>query len=116
MLNSKDRLVLLQMLEYISDIESAISRFGRNFKTFVSDKDYKNSVSMSCMQIGELKKSLSKNFINDYASYFSWDYLRRFRNQFAHSYASIDESTIWGFATRKTQELKSAINRILKEK
>ncbi|MDR2832241.1 MAG: DUF86 domain-containing protein [Streptococcaceae bacterium] len=114
-LDYRDKLVLLQTLEYIQEVDTTLKRFGLEFETFIEDFVYKNSVSMSAMQIGELKNSLSDEFIEKYGSYFDWDSLRKLRNQFAHAYARIDEEIIWDFATRKAPELEEVINRVLLE-
>jgi uncharacterized protein with HEPN domain len=105
----------MQMLDFIEELQGFVDRFGKSFDTFQADKAYKNAVAMSSMQIGELKNSLSEEFLEKYDSYFEWDWLRRFRNQFAHAYASLDDSLIWGFAIRKAPELEEVINRILFE-
>lgn len=115
MLNYKDKLVLLQILEFIDEVEEIIGVFGKNFIEFQDNVVFKNALSMSIMQIGELKNSLSEDFLISYEGYFEWDRLRRFRNLLAHDYTSIENENIWGFAIRRVPELREAIERVLFE-
>ena len=115
MLSYKDKLVLFQMQEFIEEIESFQKRFGNQYEDFISDIAYKNALSMSAMQLGEIKKSLSDEFLSAYATYFKWDALRKLRNEFAHAYAMLDNQVIWDFAKEDMPELKAAIEKILFE-
>ena len=49
-------------LTYCEDIEAALERFGREKDIFDTDRDYRNSVCMSFLQIGELTGHLTEDF------------------------------------------------------
>lgn len=47
---------------YCGDIEAAVERFGKEKSVFDADRDYRNSVCMSLLQIGELTGHLTEDF------------------------------------------------------
>ena len=53
-MKEKDVDVLEHIKVYCEDIEAAIKRFGHEKATFEADRDYRNSVCMSLLQIGQL--------------------------------------------------------------
>ena len=63
----KDTGIIKHIIEHIENTLSAQKRFGNNYKAFISDKDYFNSVCMSLLQIGELARHLSAEFTAVYA-------------------------------------------------
>ena len=94
----------LQRIEHIAsyceDIASTIERFGSNQEIFFSDLDYRNSVSMSIMQIGELSVGLSEDFKTATQDQMQWGLIRGMRNMFAHTYAKMDKTIVWDVATK----------------
>jgi uncharacterized protein with HEPN domain len=58
----KDTGIIKHIIGHIENIINAQKRFGSDFKIFVSDKDYFNSVCMGLLQIGELARHLSTEF------------------------------------------------------
>lgn len=59
----RDINILEHIKRYCDGIQNSISRFGDDFELFIMDMDFKNSVSMSMMQIGELvSQHLSQEF------------------------------------------------------
>ena len=57
-----DRGILLDILEHCRDIQNALLRFGDEFSVFRMDVDYRKSVCLSLMQVGELSGNLSEDF------------------------------------------------------
>lgn len=54
---------IVQHIEsYCRDIENTVKRFGNNQDVFENDVDYRNSICMSLLQIGELTGHLSEEF------------------------------------------------------
>ena len=84
---------------YCEDITKSIERFGNDFETFRTDKDFYNSVSMGIMQIGELSSRLSDGFKQETKAQIPWGLVRSMRNMFAHDYYSMDKDTVWETAT-----------------
>jgi uncharacterized protein with HEPN domain len=89
----------LKEKRYCEDIAKSIDRFGNSFEVFLRDTDFYNSVSMSIMQIGELACGLSDEFKGETRARMPWGLMKGMRNQFAHAYATIDNSDIGETAT-----------------
>ena len=61
--HNRDASILLHISEYCERIQKSLNRFGSDFDTFKNDNDLRDSVSMNLLQIGELAKKLSDEFI-----------------------------------------------------
>jgi uncharacterized protein with HEPN domain len=83
------------MLKYCADINETMLRFGDDENIFLSDKDYKNSICMNLMQIGELTTLLPDDFKNSTKNVVNWQKIKGLRNIFAHEYPKVDYSLIW---------------------
>jgi uncharacterized protein with HEPN domain len=70
-------------------------RFGDDENIFIADEDYKNSICMNLMQIGELTTLLSDDFRNSTKNVVNWQKIKGLRNIFAHEYPKVDYSLIW---------------------
>ncbi len=89
----------INILEHISiycvDIEAAVERFGREKSTFAADRDYRNSVCMSLLQIGELTGHLTEEFREATKESVFWPAVKGMRNLFAHNYGAVDVDKVW---------------------
>ena len=54
--------ILEHILSYCDEIKATIDRFGDNVEIFINDIDYRKSVSLSILQIGELAGNLSEDY------------------------------------------------------
>ncbi len=61
-MKNRDIDILEHIRVYCVDIESTIKRFGSEKLIFDNDRDYRNSVCMSLLQIGELTGHLTEDF------------------------------------------------------
>ncbi|MCL2828503.1 MAG: DUF86 domain-containing protein [Oscillospiraceae bacterium] len=104
-MNERDLTRIRYIKEYCDDITATIARCGNDEQKFRSDRDYYNSVSMSLMQIGELSKSLSPEFIKETENQIPWHKVRGMRNWFAHSYQKMSKTTMWETATKSIPSL-----------
>lgn len=102
----KDINVLEHIIKYCDDIEETINRFGENFEIFENDTDYKNSISMSTMQIGELTTHLSDEFKQSSSKDIPWNLIKAMRNHYAHGYFYMDNKEIFETATTDIKTLK----------
>ena len=75
----KDTRIIKHIIEYIENALVTQKRFGNDFKVFVSDKDYFNSVCMSLLQIGELAHHLTTEFTATHAD-IPWKNIIGLRN------------------------------------
>ena len=93
-MNDRDASIVRHMRRYCEEIDSAVTRFGDDRETFMTDPVYRNAVSMPIQQIGELAKHLSEAFVDDNPQ-IPWKHIRGMRNWFAHQYMSMDRDVIW---------------------
>jgi uncharacterized protein with HEPN domain len=75
----KDTKIIKNIIEHIENVGNAQKRFGNEYKIFVADKDYFNSVCMSLLQIGELAHHLTIEFTNAHAD-IPWKNIIGLRN------------------------------------
>lgn len=90
--------ILEHMHDYCLRVEESIARFGNSQETFLADFDFRNSVSMSIFQIGELANHLSEQYRDSTRHKISWQQVKGMRNLFAHDYLKMDELKIWNTA------------------
>ncbi len=87
--------ILKHIRTYCEDIESALERFGKDKMVFDTDRDYRNSVCMSLLQIGELTGHLSEDFRERTREAIYWPAIKGMRNLFAHNYGAVDIDRVW---------------------
>lgn len=61
----------------------------------MDDPDYRDSISMNLLQIGELAGKLSDDYVQRTKSQMDWRAIKGMRNMFAHDYGSMDIERIW---------------------
>ncbi len=91
----KDKQILQHISNYCKKINMTVSRFGKEFNTFVSDQDYIDSISMNLLQIGELAGKFSDEYVISTKADIDWRAIKNMRNMFAHDYNSMDIDRIW---------------------
>ena len=101
---NKDAGILKHIIEHIEDVNNAKNRFGNEYAIFVSDKDYFNSVCMSLLQIGELARHLTTEFITAHTD-IPWKNIIGLRNVVVHGYGQLDMETVWSTVTDDIPEL-----------
>ena len=70
-MTERDRVVLDKMLQYCNEVQQTHHYFGDDESIFVNLSNpnsvvYKNAVTMPILQIGELAKTLSPEFLKKY--------------------------------------------------
>ena len=69
---------------------------------------------MPILQIGELAKHLSNDFINAHSN-IPWRAIKGMRDFFAHQYHSMDKEIIWNVAIEKIPDLKTQCQKFLSD-
>lgn len=105
--------ILEHILLYCDEIKSSIARFGDDVHIFINDIDYRKSVSLSILQIGELAGKLSEDYRNS-TSEIPWKQIRGLRNIVAHSYGTVDFEEIFDIAHDNISGLKAFCEKELK--
>lgn len=116
-MKERDRQILQKIVKYCDEIIATNSHFKSDEKLFKDPENgfiYRNAVSMPILQIGELSKNLSDEFVSQYKR-IPWQMMARMRDVLAHHYGSIDMSTSFLTATKDTVEVRNQILAILNE-
>ena len=75
--------IINHILEHMENIFNAQKRFGNNYHSFITDKDYFNSICMSILQIGELAHHLTSDFRSKHTD-IPWKSIIGLRNIVVH--------------------------------
>ena len=92
---NRDKSLIEHILMYCQKIQLTVERFGKDMEIFLNDTDYRDSVSMNLLQIGELAGKLSEEYVKDTQEQMNWRAIKNMRNMFAHDYGSMDIERIW---------------------
>jgi len=92
MLLKRDRIILEKILEEISQLEKMIK--GISVEVFLSNEEKKRAAAMTLINMGELAKNLSKEFIQS-AGDFPYNEIRAMRHVAAHEYYALRFVDIW---------------------
>ena len=96
--------LIRHILRYCKSIKDSIARFGDDVMVFKKDVDYRNSVCMSILQIGELSNHLSQDYIQN-NTVIPWKQIIGLRNICAHAYSTVDYEEIFDIAHNDIDEL-----------
>ena len=108
-------LILKKIIEYCDSIDECIAFFGDDEETFLSNKIYQKSCAFDIMQIGELAKSLPKEFKEKYDG-VHWRGFTGIRDIIAHNYGKIMHEDIWIAITEEIPAVRAECVRMLSEK
>lgn len=87
--------ILDHIRHYCEDVQETLERFGRDKTVFEADRDFRNSICMSLLQIGELTGHLPESFREATKGTIYWPAIKGMRNLFAHNYGAIDIDRVW---------------------
>ena len=112
MLIVKDKRIIQLIIEHCLTIESVVSTLDK--QQFENDTILKNSVCFDVLQIGELAKSLSDDFISKYDQ-MPWKDIKGMRDWVVHGYHKIEISRVWKTATEDIKPLREYCELVLDE-
>ncbi len=104
-MNSRDEQIIKNILKYCDKINNTVHRFGSDFSVFCDDSDYRDSIAMNLLQIGELAGKFSQDYVS--SSKQNWRAIKNMRNMFEHDYGSMDIDRIWDTVIIDIPELES---------
>ena len=116
-MNQRDKTILIKIIDYCLEIKDTHDYFKQDKELFINEKHgfiYRNSITMPILQIGELSKMLSTEFLNEYTK-IPWKMIMRMRDIVAHHYGSLDYEIVWNTSIVDISELYLGIEDILKE-
>ena len=112
MLTVKENSVMLYIIEHCKRIEKKV--VGASRETLDNDKDIEEIICFNILQIGELAKNLSAEFIKQYPA-VPWNDIKGMRDVVAHGYGTIDLNKVWKTATEDIKPLFDYCESILNE-
>lgn len=112
MLNVKDKRIIQLIIEHCLTIEGVV--FNINKEQFENDVVLRNSVCFDILQIGELAKALSNEFILKY-NHVPWKDIKGMRDWVAHGYHKIEVSRVWKTAIEDIKPLREYCEGILQQ-
>ena len=114
-INKRDLQIIRKIIKYCDEILLTHENF-RNDKKLFCDKErgfiYRNAISMPILQIGELVKNLSGDFIIEHNS-IAWREIAKMRDFFAHHYGTLDYEITWNTSKDDISALKFYLKNIL---
>lgn len=81
-MNQRDKTILIKITDYCLEIKDTHDYFKQDKELFTNEKNgfiYRNSIIMPILQIGELSKTLSVEFLNEYTK-IPWKMIMRMRD------------------------------------
>ena len=114
-MNHRDRVICEKIVTYCEEIDGTHKMFEDNEELFHSDQTgfvYRNAISMPIMQIGELAKSLSDEFVEK-CQVLPWKEIKGMRDHFAHGYGKMNRTKIWKTSHDDISLLYSTLSEIL---
>ena len=100
--------IRLKMLDEISDIETFLS--DRSVSDVLTDKMCQKAIVMSLINIGELSKSFTENYLSTMPG-IPWKSIRGFRNIAAHQYSIIEFEDVYKTVTEDIPLLKVTLEK-----
>ena len=111
MLSVKEKGILLYIIDHCKRVEEKIS--GKTRQTLDEDKDIEEIVCFNILQIGELAKGLTPEFVVKYNK-VPWKNIKGMRDKVAHGYGTIDLDEVWNAAFMDVKPLREYCEEILK--
>jgi uncharacterized protein with HEPN domain len=110
----RDLSVLSHIIQYCDEIEAAIEAHSLTLEKIEADNIYKNGLSMSILQIGELVSVLSDEFKAEHDT-MPWRVIKRMRDRAAHHYSQFDVKKLWETVTEDIAPLREYCQNYLAE-
>ncbi len=114
-MKQRDRVILIKMEDYCTEVRDTHDYFKKDKELFTNEKFgfiYRNSITMPILQIGELAKTLSEEFLDEYTK-IPWKMIMRMRDIVAHHYGSLDYEIVWNTSISDIPDLYLGIKEIL---
>ena len=112
MLNLREKGMILYIIQHCKRIESKLPNSTRT--TLDENEDITEIICFNILQIGELAKGLSDEFVMTYKN-VPWKNIKRMCDKVAHGYGTINLDQIWKAASEDIKPLREYCERILKE-
>lgn len=102
---SRDIQILEKVRQYCDDIVFTHAEYKHDYEVFRANPTYRNAIALCLMQIGELVRKLSDEFVQAHTD-IPWRAIRGMRNVVAHEYGHIDVDILWDTSETSIIELR----------
>ncbi len=109
---TRDRNAVEHIIRYCEQLTETLNEISFDQERFLSSHTYQNAVAMCILQIGELVKQLSDDFVKEHPD-IPWKLMTRTRDHYAHHYGDMDFSMLWETATKDIPTVHSYCKQIL---
>ena len=92
--STRDRNCIEHMLGYCEQIAETLEIIHHDKAVFLSSHIYQNAIAMCILQIGELTKQLTSDFLVEHRQ-IPWNLIAKTRDTYAHHYGSVDFDLVW---------------------
>ncbi len=103
---------MFYIIEHCKRIEEKVA--GATRETLDSNKDIEEIVCFNILQIGELAKNLTADFISNHTM-VPWNKIKGMRDVVAHGYGTIDLNRVWQTATEDIKPLREYCEQIIED-
>ena len=110
MLSAKEKGILIYIIEHCKRVEEKTT--GATREILDTNKDVEEIVCFNILQIGELVKKLSDEFIVKYNK-VQWKSIKGMRDRVAHGYDTLDRDQIWKAASEDIIPLREYCEEII---
>ena len=110
--SARERNIIEHMLQYCNQVEEALQEINGDKERFLESHTYQNAIAMCILQLGELTKQLSLDFVNQHPE-IPWRVMARTRDNYAHHYGSMDFSLVWETAVQDVPAVRDFCGRLL---
>lgn len=101
-MKERDYQIILHIRKHCEDIVEFSKKC--DYEIFCRDNLFFNAITMSLLQIGELAKNFSDEFISE-SKEIPWRNIKGLRDVVAHGYNSLDKEIIWNIAENEINKL-----------
>ena len=113
-MKKSDEYILKKIYSYCKEIETSVSLIQYDDFILPEKFERRNSCSFALLQIGELVKKLSEDFMLQHSN-IKWKNWSGVRNIIAHNYEGFDMKRAWNLCSKHSPELAESISKILEE-
>ncbi len=100
------------IVKWCEKIDEIHLKYQKDYRVFAQQTEYALSVSMCLQQIGELAKSLTPDFLEEYHE-MDWKNIMRLRDRIAHHYGGLDLESLYMISLDAVPELLYYVRSIL---
>ena len=112
MLSVKEQGLLINIIKHCNKINEKMLNLTR--EQFDKDEDVVQIICFNILQIGELAKNFSPEFLKQYNG-VPWQQIKGMRDKVAHGYGTIDMDRVWFTALDDINPLLDYCQQILDE-